>query len=414
MKPVTLAIIGAGSRGNAYAEYAQQNPERAKVVAVAEPREVYREKMARAHSIKKENIFSDWKSAAAQDRLADAVIIATPDSIHTEPAIAFANKKYHILLEKPMAISEKDCRAIVSSVLANKVFFAVCHVLRYTKYTQHLKKIIESNVIGDVVSIQHLEPVGYWHHAHSYVRGNWRNQESSTFMLMAKSCHDLDWLRYITGSKCKSISSFGNLKHFKRENKPKDAAARCISCQSEPACPYSARKIYVGRASKDDFGWPVDVITPDLSMEGVNKSLRDGPYGRCVYDCDNNVVDHQVVNMLFENGVTATFTMTAFSRQADRKTRIFGTRGELYGNGTLIKHYDFLHDETTTIEINASEGTVGGGHGGGDYELMRHFIDAVSTNNPSHILTGPQETLETHLMVFGAERARTNNTVINL
>ena len=180
------------------------------------------------------------------------------------------------------------------------------------------------SAIGDIVSIQHLEPVGYWHQAHSYVRGNWRKESESSSMLLAKSCHDLDWIRYIMGARCVAVSSFGSLKHFRKEEKPSGAGERCLDCSYEPRCPYSALKIYLGRIEKGQVEWPVNVITEDVSREGVQAALRDGPYGRCVYECDNDVVDNQVVNLLFEGGRTAAFTMTGFSEYQDRKTRIFG------------------------------------------------------------------------------------------
>jgi predicted dehydrogenase len=413
MSFLKIAIIGAGCRGRGYADIIASHFKQAKVVAVAEPREHYRTTMAQKHSIKPEFCFNDWKHLAQQQKLADAVIIATPDNEHTEPAIAFANLGYHILLEKPMAQTEQQCRDIVQAVIKNNIIFAVCHVLRYTSYTQHLKSIIDSGLIGDIISVQHLEPLGYWHQAHSYVRGNWRNEHESTFMLLAKSCHDLDWLRYIVGCRCNKISSFGSLKHFTAAQKPNNASSRCIDCGYETQCPYSAKKIYMARALRGEFEWPVDIITTDLTIEGVEKALRDGPYGRCVYACDNDVVDNQIVSMFFENAVTGVFTMTAFTKASDRKTRIFGSRGEIYGNGSIIKRHDFLSDKTTEIDVNKSDGTINTGHGGGDFGLIKSFITALTKNDKSYILSGPSETLESHLMVFAAEKARRQSCVID-
>jgi predicted dehydrogenase len=234
-------------------------------------------------------------------------------------------------------------------------------------------------------------------------------------MLLAKSCHDLDWLRYLMGQPCVQVSSFGSLKHFRPQEKPEGAADRCLECPVEPVCPYSAVKIYLGRVHRGDTGWPVNVLTPDVTVEGVTEALRSGPYGRCVYGCDNDVVDHQVVNLLFANGATASFTMTAFTRHRDRETHIFGTRGELYGNGTTIEVYDFLTDQTETISIDdPSDGSILTGHGGGDYGLMERFVTAVATNDPTQILSGPDETLETHLMVFAAEAARHESRVVGV
>jgi len=420
MKTVKYIIIGAGDRGTRYASFANQHPDLAQVVGVAEPRESARKPLVNTHQIPADNIYTDWKEVAKREKFADAVIITTQDAMHTEPAIAFANKGYHILLEKPMAPNPRDCRDIVQAVKENQVVMAVGHVLRYTPYTQTLKSRLDAGAIGEIVSIQHLEPVGYWHQAHSYVRGNWRNEAESSFMLLAKSCHDLDWIRYIIGEKCLSISSFGALKHFKRSEKPPEAgeAMRCLDCTYEPNCPYSAQKLYLGRLNDGKTDWPLNVITFDLTLEGVTKALQQGPYGRCVYECDNDVVDNQVVNMFFQGGKTASFTMTAFTsaghRPSDRKTRIFGTNGELNGDGTIIHISDFLTGQTEVIDTSSSDGTTLSGHGGGDYRLMSTFIEAVGNNDPSLLLSGPDETLESHLMVFAAEQARRENRVVDM
>jgi len=411
MNPVTLLIVGAGARGTGYATFARQHPDRARVVGVAEPRDHYRSAMAEAYDVPPENVFTDWTQAAERDRLADAVIIGTPDAVHADPAIAFANKGYHMLLEKPMAPTESDCRRIVSAVLDSGILFAVGHVMRYTAYTQQLKALLDAGRIGQLVSVQHFEPVGYWHQAHSFVRGNWGNEARSSCMLLAKSCHDLDWLSYMLGVPCRRVSSFGSLTHFVRANQPAGAADRCLDCSVEPTCPYSAKKIYLGRLARGHTGWPVDVLTPDLTEGGITEALRTGPYGRCVYACDNDVVDHQVVNMAFAGGQTAAFTMTAFNEAGHRKTRLFGTAGEITGDGRKLHVFDFLTDETEVIDTASPDAGILGGHGGGDYGLMDSFIAAVASGDAAPILSGPSETLESHLMVFAAERARLNGTV---
>ncbi|MFW9786186.1 MAG: Gfo/Idh/MocA family protein, partial [Candidatus Thorarchaeota archaeon] len=352
MKPVELIIAGAGDRGFVYASYAKTYPKRAKVVGVAEPRDFYREKMVKEHNIPEENVFTDWKDMAKKQKFADAVIISTQDHMHRDPAIAFAKKKYNMLLEKPMAPDERDCRAITKAVLSNDIIFALGHVLRYTRYTQKLKSIIDSGLIGEVISLQRLEPVGYWHQAHSFVRGNWRNEKESSFMLLAKSCHDLDWIRYIMGKSCTTVSSFGSLSHFRSENKPETAGSNCLECDYEPECPYSAKRFYLKLFERGRTGWPLSTISSEMTKGAIIRELRYGPYGRCVYECDNDVVDHQVVNMEFEGGETASFTMTAFTRARQRETRIFGTRGEIYGNGTKIQIHEFLRGKTEIIDTS--------------------------------------------------------------
>ena len=415
-KPVTFIVIGAGSRGTGYADFAGLHPDRAAVVGVAEPRELARMRLATSHDINPDNIYTDWQQVVQREKFADAVVIATQDAMHLEPALAFAEKGYHILLEKPIAPTAEECVRIVKAVKANEVMLAVGHVLRYTPYTRALKKMLDDGAVGEIISIQHLEPVGYWHQAHSFVRGNWRNEAESSFMLLAKSCHDLDWLRYIMGRPCRSLSSFGALTHFRKENKPTEAGAalRCLDCDYEPNCPYSAKRFYLGRLEQGLIDWPLKVITFDVTPEGVLEALRTGPYGRCVYECDNDVVDHQVVNMLFEGNKTASFTMTAFNQPDQRQTRIFGTRGEIYGNGVEICLNDFVTNQNTIIDTATSDGSILGGHSGGDYGLMSSFITAVATNDPSHLLSGPDEALESHLMVFAAERARREHRVVDL
>jgi predicted dehydrogenase len=420
-RTVTALVIGAGGRGMTYALFSKLFPERLRIVGVAEPKEYNRNFMIETYELAPENVVTDWRELAERPKFADAVFICTQDAMHAEPAIAFAQKGYAILLEKPMAPNEEDCVRIVEAAKAAGVLFGVCHVLRYTSYTQTIKKLVDSGAVGEVVNIQHLEPVGYWHQAHSFVRGNWGNEEKSSFMLLAKSCHDLDWISYIMGESCEALSSFGSLKHFKHSEKPAAAgdATRCTACDYESNCPYSAKKIYLGRLANGEIWWPVDVLTPTPTEATVMEALETGPYGRCVYECDNDVVDNQVVSMQFAHGKTATFTMTAFNQAWPRRTRIFGTRGEIYGDGNTIQLFDFMTDETREIPIEEPVGEDGeavllGGHGGGDYGLMDHFVAAVAANDPSKILSGPDVSLASHQMVFAAERARRQHTVVDL
>ena len=415
MKPITVIIVGAGSRGSSFARFVAEHPDLARVVGVAEPRPFYRQRMADQHSIPPENTAADWPALAAQPKFADAVIIATPDRYHVEPAVAFAEKGYAMLLEKPMATNAADCRRIVEAVEKNRILFAVFHDFRYFNYTKVLKETIDAGLIGDVLSIQHLEPVGYWHYAHSYVRGNWRNEAESSCMLLAKSCHDIDWLRYILGQRCVQVSSFGSLTHFKKSQKPAQAgqALRCLDCAYEADCPYSAKRFYMDRLNTGSLGWPLDVVTPTFTEEAVLQALREGPYGRCVYECDNDVVDHQVVNLLYENGATASFTMTGCSEYADRKTTVFGTRGELRGDLSQLVHYDYLTGKTQVIDTTPPNSPTGG-HWDGDINVLKAFMYAVATGDTSHILSGARETLETHLTVFAAEQSRLEGRVVDV
>ena len=409
-KPITFAIIGAGSRGmGAYGKYILEHPEDGKVVAVADPREFNREEMAKVHNIPRENVFSDWKELLERPKLADAIIIATIETMHKEPAIKAAEKGYHILLEKPMAPDVESCKAIVESAKRHKVILMVCHVLRYAQYFAKIKEIIDSGRIGEIANIQHLEGVAWWHQAHSFVRGNFRNEKESSFMLLAKSCHDIDLLNWWIGKKCLRVSSFGDLKHFRKENKPAQAADRCMDCPlADDKCAYSAKKFYFEKLRKGEYHWPLSMLITEFTEQALEKALREGPYGRCVYNCDNDVVDHQVVAMEYEDRISVTFTMSAFTPHG-RMTRILGTKGYIDGTEGTIRILDFNSEQWEEITIEA-----GGGHSGGDEGLMNAFIQAVSTGDERYSKTGPDVTLESHLIVFAAEQARLEKRVVEM
>lgn len=414
-KPVSAIIIGAGERGKIYAGYSKKHPEKLKIIGVSDPNERKRKYFIENYNIHSLNVFKDWSEVFKRTRFADAVIIATPDRLHFEPTMSAAEKGYHILLEKPMASTEEECRRIGEKVIETGIIFSVCHVLRHTNFSRELKGLLDSEAIGDIVSIQHLEPVGYWHQAHSFVRGNWRRSDESNSMLLAKSCHDVDWIRYMMGEKCMAVASFGYLSHFRQERKPLNAAERCFDCPKdvENKCPYSALKIYLGFYEKGVKEWPIDVLVEDVDIKNLQKAIEEGPYGRCVYACDNDAVDNQVTIMEFEGGRTASFTMTAFTELAPRKTRVFGTKGEIDADSRYIRVYSFLENQWTVIDTarDASDLTD---HGGGDFGVIKNFVDAVGQNDPSLILTGPLETLESHLIVFAAERSRYERNLINI
>ena len=417
-EPLKLIVLGCGSRGTGYAAFAENHPDRAQVVAVAEPRDFYRNRVGDRCGVPEERRYHSWTEVAALPKFADAVLICMQDAMHAEPAIAFAKLGYNILLEKPMAPTAAECRSIVEAVKEADVTFAVCHVLRYTAFSRLLKKTLEKGTIGDLVSIQHLEPVRHWHQAHSFVRGNWRNEKESSFMLLAKCCHDLDWIRYMMNVPCEKIQSFGSLKHFTRANRPAGAADRCTDCPAgvEVNCPYSALKIYLrDRVFKGNCGWPTSVLTSDVTPEGVLKALREGPYGRCVYCCDNDVVDNQVVNFAFAGDRTGQMVMTAFCDELGRQTRIFGTRGAIRADSRIIHVTEFLTGREYDLDSETNDdGSILSGHGGGDYGLMDAFVRALETNDRSFILSGVDETLESHLMVFAAEESRRTGRVIDI
>jgi predicted dehydrogenase len=408
--PVSLLIVGAGDRGTTYADYALAHPEQGRVVAVAEPDRERRARLAERHNVPESHCFTDWREALARPRLADAVVIATGDRDHAAPAIAFAHAGWDILLEKPMAPTAAQCQAIVEAVKQSKVLFEVCHVLRYAPYTRLIRRLIGQDAIGTVVGVQHLEPVGWWHFAHSYVRGNWRRTDQSAPVLLTKCCHDLDWLSYVFQARCERVASFASLCHFRPESRPKGAATRCVDCPLEPRCAYSAVRLYWGRFSRGERGWPVQVLAQPATSEGVGHALRAGPYGRCVYACDNDAFDQQVVILQFAAGRCATFTMSAFTPAAHRRSVIFGTHGWLAGDGEHLEHHDFRADEIRLLTVEGAARR----HGGGDDELMRSFLRATAQRDPTALRCGPDAGLSSHLLVFAAEQARAEGRVIQV
>ena len=414
--PLRLAIVGAGIRGMTYGRESVRIGE-AVITALAEPREGRRRLAAAEFGVAADRAVADWRELADRPDLdVDAVVVSTPDRQHTEPALAFLARGLPLLLEKPMAPTPEEARSIAEAAERASVMVCVAHVLRYSAYTAAIKAILGSGALGEVVSVEHLEPVGWWHHAHSFVRGNWRREDESNPMLMAKCCHDVDWLSFIVDRPARRVSSFGSLTHFTAANKPAGAGSRCLDCAVEPQCPYSARRIYLERVpDRSARIWPLSVLADPVDEAAITAALRDGPYGRCVYDCDNDVVDHQVVNIEYEGGVTASLTMTAFTPMAFRKTRIFGTHGMLEGDGYAISVFDFLTGQSTSTQvIDPTDAEAGEGHLGADGALTRSFLAALRDGDPGRILTSPTESLHTHEIVWAAERARRQGSVVSL
>jgi predicted dehydrogenase len=411
-----MAVAGAGARGLAYAEAAAQLSDQVRVVAVAEPRDRERRLFAEQFGVPDANVFTDWRDLAAGPRIADIVVIGLLDDQHLPATVAFAERGYDILLEKPMAPTEEDCLKITAAVEAAGVTLAVCHVLRYTPYTIALKQLLDGGAIGEIVSVEHLEPIGYSHFSHSFVRGNWRREDESSSLLLAKSCHDIDWLRAIVGRPVTRVSSFGHLQHFRADARPETATDRCIDCPLQESCAFAAPRLYrKGLREPGSFeSYLTKVMSSEFTAESVERALAEGPYGRCVYACDNDVVDHQVVQMEHEGGATVSFTLTAFTEGTNRKTRIFGTRGQISGDGQHIEVFDFLTEATTTIDTDAAGHSAAEGHGGGDRGLIEAFVDALRRGRPDEIPSGLEESLASHRVVFAAERARRTGTVVEL
>ncbi|NMA70919.1 MAG: Gfo/Idh/MocA family oxidoreductase [Firmicutes bacterium] len=421
-EPVTLAVIGAGNRGgDVYAGWCLAHPDQARVVAVADPREARRNLVGDRHQIPPERRFARWEDLLAGPRLADGVIIATPDQLHVEPALRAMELGYDILLEKPIAPTREEVLKVARAAerLQDRGgSVTVAHVLRYTPFFSTLKGLLDAGRIGHVVSIQYTENIGYWHFAHSYVRGNWRREATSSPMILAKSCHDLDMLRWLVGRPWVRLASFGSLLHFRPEHAPPGAPERCIDgCPASESCPFDAVRFYV-EALADSTGWPVSVITRDLSREGRLQALREGPYGRCVYRSDNDVVDHQVVSLEFAGGVTAAFTVCAFTEENTRTLKLMGTHGEIRGHlekGELEVR-SFVPQGTRGSGREVLHVPAGAGHAGGDDGLMAAFVGRLRARKegrvPEEALTSLAESLESHLMAFAAEASRREGRVV--
>jgi len=312
---VTVAILGAGNRGReAYGKYILEHPGDIKVVAIAELDKEKRKIFAKEHNIAEEYQFDSWEQLLDQEKLADGIIIASPDNMHVKPAIGSIEKGYKILLEKPIAPNLEDTLKIArkANEIGSKIL--VAHVLRYTNFYEELKRLLKKRVIGNIRYVDHIENIGFYHFAHSYVRGNWRNTDIATLIILAKSCHDMDLIYWLLEKKCINLSSHASLEYFTSENQPGGASNRCLTCAVEADCPYSARKIYLTK----NTSWPTSVITTDLSYEGRYKALEEGPYGRCVFKCDNNVPEVQTVRMTFEDNIEINFALTAFSQEINR------------------------------------------------------------------------------------------------
>jgi predicted dehydrogenase len=404
MTPVRLLVVGAGQRGTHYARRAVTSGA-GRVVAVAEPDPVRRERFAAEFDVPPSGVLAGWEEI--HSRLADGAIVATQDRDHEGPAVLLAGLGYDLLLEKPIAPAEDAAVRIASAASAAGVLLAVCHVLRYTSFTDRLRAVIASGQLGEIVSVQHLEPVGWWHHAHSFVRGAWRDSLASSPMLLAKSCHDIDWLLYLTGDTVRRVSSFGGLAHFRPSAKPAGAADRCLDCAVEPGCPYSATRLYLNSGP----GWPLSAVTPSTDPDEIRAALRTGPYGECVYNGHNDVVDHQVVTMELTGGATIAFTMTAFAPMEQRKTRIFGTHGFLDTDGATLRVVDFRTGADTTTRLAA---TRAADHGDGDAALVDAFLGAVATGDRTAIRSDATTSLDGHRVVWAAERARHTGTVVTL
>ena len=414
-KVITAILIGAGNRGEAYTNIMAQKGDKFKVIAVAEPIESRRNAIKEKHQIPDNMCFEDWRPLLSLGKIADIAIIATMDKRHLEPTMEAISLQYDILLEKPVSPDPAECLKIADYAEKMGVKIVVCHVLRYTPFFITIKKLIDDGRLGDIISINHEECVGNVHQSHSFVRGNWGNSERASCMLLQKSCHDMDILQWLIGKKCKKIQSFGTLTHFKKENAPENAPDYCIEgCPKADTCPYNAVKLYL---EDKENAWFRTTATREAnpSDEIVEKALRTTQYGKCVYKCDNDVVDHQTVNMLFEDDVTVTFTMNAFNK-GGRFIHIMGTKGELHAEMGAIERpitlYEFETGQTQEIPIVAKDGILNG-HGGGDEGIIDSLYEYLVGEYKGCSISDIRTSVNNHLIVFAAEESRANGTVVD-
>ena len=398
-KPVTAITLGAGNRGNVYGNYAEKYPEHLKIVGVAEPISIRNERYCKQHSIDEKMSFITWEHVFEKPKMADAIIITTPDDLHYGPCMAALEKGYDVLLEKPIAPTEKECRDILALSEKMGSIVAVCHVLRYAPYFIEMRKLIRDRSIGELISVQHFEPIEHVHMAHSFVRGNWHDSKATTPIILAKSCHDMDIMRWLIDKPCKKVSAFGGLKWFNQSNKPEGATPRCMDgCAIEKECPYSAMKIYYrDRQRTYVFDLPED---KEKHGDAILEYLRTTNYGRCVYQMENDQPDHYTMNMEFEGGITATFNMEAFTSYHGRRTRIMGSHGDIVGDMRQFTYTNFLSGEKTEWEMKTD------GHGGGDWNLVADWVQAVSKKDASLLSSSINASVESHVMGFVAEKSR--------
>ena len=407
-RPITVAVAGCGSRGqHTYSKLLAQMPEKAVIVAAADIDPEKLSGMRKLTGIPESACYASAEEMLRQPRLADVMLICTPDRCHYAQAKAALLKDYDLLLEKPIAPYADQCVELRDIALSRGRTVAVCHVLRYTAFYQKIRELIGSGVIGDVVNIQAIEQVCYWHQAHSFVRGNWRNEKESSCMILQKCCHDMDILLWLTGRHCRRVSSFGGLSLFREDRAPQGRTARCLECAVADGCPYNAVRFYLDRFRENGDRWPQNVVAFEPTEEKLLEALRTGPYGRCVYRCDNDVVDHQVINLEMDDGSTVNFTMTAFTAHGGRILRAGGTMGEICGDmkQNIIKVMRYGQpDEVIDVRTLADDFS---GHGGGDARLIGEFVDLVRGEiSMSGTMTSIDRSVESHLVALAAEKSR--------
>ncbi len=420
MKQFSVIVIGAGGRGRTYSYPMRDMAEKFKIVGVADPHDARRLEFQKDMNLPDEAVFHTWEEILSRPKMADIAIIATQDNMHYAPAMKAIELGYDLLLEKPVAPTERECAEIANAAKAKGVKVLVCHVLRYTPFFKKVKSIIEEGQIGEIMSITHIEAVGDVHQTHSYIRGNWHDTKESAPMILAKSCHDIDILQWLIDKPCKKVSSFGDLTYFNEKHAPEGAPVRCADggCPIGDTCPYNALKLYYHDKNNEWFRTSCTAgIAENFppSDEDVMKALKTTDYGLCVFHANNDVVDHQVVNMQFEGGATVSFTMNCFNK-GGRYIRIFGTKGELfaYMGDDTITMINFDRRKWERIPVKKTEESILGGHGGGDIGLVIDLYDYLNGTYKGSSIADIATSVANHLVTFAAEEARLTGTVVDV
>ena len=407
-----LALIGAGARGMIYSRYAYHilGDE---IVAVADRHTEKLERARREFGTPQNMLFTDPLALVQGVPEADALIVASMDRDHYAHAMAGLERGWHLLLEKPISPDPLECVKISRKAEEKNLSVTVCHVLRYSPFFIRIREILKSGRLGKIICIDHTENVGNFHMAHSFVRGNWRNSDLSSPIIMQKSCHDLDILLWLTGKRALKISSAGSLCFFKPENAPAGSTERCLDCPVAASCRFDARKAYLPVIGS----WPAEVLTQDQTEEGILKALREGRYGRCVFRCDNNVCDHQTTLIEFEDGITAAFTLSGMTNRMCRTIHIMCENGELWGDDEKgeIRISSFRSNNVSGYEEEVIHiGAVSGDHSGGDQGLMEDFSAGLHGRRESESRSSVHRSVESHLMACAAEISRLTSQTVDL
>lgn len=411
-KKLTVAFAGLGNRGkDTYAPTVKLFSDRMEMAAIADIDPAKVEDVAKTYGIPEDRCYTSAEEMLAQPKLADAMFITTQDRQHVKQAVAALRKGYDLLMEKPISPVLDECREIVRVAKETGRKVVICHVLRYTPFYMKLKEILDAGTIGDVVSIMGIENVCYWHQCHSFVRGNWRNSDQTSPMILQKCCHDMDLYLWLANKTCKSVSSYGDTYLFKEENAPEGAALRCMDgCKAKENCPFDAEKIYLTNEDTGILhghdGWPCEVLAMHPTEEKIREAIRTSPYGRCVFHCDNNVVDHQVVNLEMTDGTTMSFTMCAFTAQGGRYAKFMGTKGDIIADlGKNTIDIGVFGKKRDVIDVSKLAEDFSG-HAGGDNQLVREFLDMELDGKVASNITSLERSMESHYIALAAERSR--------